>query len=229
MQGTVLTSLKCSVQIDSLGKDCLKNQKNQNNLYKYLDVVPIPPLSMVDDILTVTETGVKSIKMNAAVQSKVDVKKLKLGNSKCFQMNIGDKNDITFPKLKVHDTEMTNSSREKYLGDILTTDCKIDETINERYKKGIGMVNQIMSILKEISFGPYFFEMALLFRSSMLLNGILFSSEALIGIRDKHIEMLEVCDLTLMRNISSYQYICHHWQETYVSLEYTPEKWLRIS
>ena len=164
-------------------------------------MVPIPPLSMVDDILIVTETGVKSIKINAAVQSKVDVKKLKLGNSKCFQMNIGDKNDITFPKLKVHDTEMTNSSREKYLGDILTTDCKIDETINERYKKGIGMVNQIMSILKEISVGPYFFEMALLFRSSMLLNGILFSTEALIGISEKHIKMLEDCDLMLMRQI----------------------------
>ena len=117
MQGTVLTSLKCSVQIDSLGKDCLKNQKNQNNLYKYLDVVPIPPLSMVDDILTVTDTGVKAIKMNAVVQSKVDVKKLKLRNSKCFQMNVGEKNDITIPKLKIHDSEMTNSSREKYLGD----------------------------------------------------------------------------------------------------------------
>ena len=58
-------------------------------------MVPIPPVSMVD-ILTVTETGVKTTKLNAAVQSKVDVKKLKLGNSKCFQMNIGDKNDIPF-------------------------------------------------------------------------------------------------------------------------------------
>ena len=116
-------------------------------------------------------------------------------------MNVGDKNDITIPKLKVHDTETTNSSREKYLCYILTTDCKIEETINERYKKGIGMVNQIMSILKEISFGPYFFEMALLFRSSMLLNGILFSTEALIGISEKHIKMLEDCDLMLMRQI----------------------------
>ena len=63
------------------------------------------------------------------------------------------------------------------------------------------MVNQIMSILKEISFGPYFYEMALLFRSSMLLNGILFSSEALIGIRNKYIEMIEDFDLMQMRQI----------------------------
>ena len=43
--------------------------------------------------------------------------------------------------------------------------------------------------------------MALQFRSSMLLNGILFSSEALIGINDKHVDMLEECDLMLMRQI----------------------------
>ena len=45
---------------------------------------------MVDDILTVSEAGIKSIKMNAAVQSKMDVKKLELGKEKCFKINIGD-------------------------------------------------------------------------------------------------------------------------------------------
>ena len=64
------------------------------------------------------------------------------------------------------------------------------------------MVNQIMNIFKDIAFGPNFFEMALLFRSSMLLNEILImSSEALIRIRNKHIEMLEDFDLMLMRQI----------------------------
>ena len=164
-------------------------------------MVPIPPLSMVDDILTVTDAGVKAIKMNAAVQSKIDVKKLELGKTKCFQMNIGAKNDVINPTLKIHDEEMSKSNREKYLGDILTSDCKIDETVRGRQTKGIGIVNQIMSILKEISFGPYFFEMAFLLRSSMLLNGMLFSSEALIGMTEKHILMLEDCDLMLMRKI----------------------------
>ena len=76
MQGTVLTSLKCSVQIDGLGKDFLKNKKNKDILYKYMNVISIPPLSMVDDILTISEAGTKSIIMNASVQSKMDVKKL---------------------------------------------------------------------------------------------------------------------------------------------------------
>ena len=85
MQGTVLTSLKCSVQIDGLGKDFLKNKKNKDILYKYMNVISIPPLYMVDDILTISEAGTKSIIMNASVQSKMDVKKLELGQSKCFK------------------------------------------------------------------------------------------------------------------------------------------------
>ena len=43
--------------------------------------------------------------------------------------------------------------------------------------------------------------MALQFRTSMLLNGILYSSEAFISLSDKHINMLEECDLMLMKKI----------------------------
>ena len=67
---------------------------------------------------------------------------------------------------------MLTSNNEKYLGDILTTDGKINQNIEERHNKGIGIVNTISGMLKEISFGQYYFEMAVLFRQSMLLNAI---------------------------------------------------------
>ena len=35
MQGGVLTPLKCSVQMDTLGADCLNNLENSDILYKY--------------------------------------------------------------------------------------------------------------------------------------------------------------------------------------------------
>ena len=50
-----------------------------------------------------------------------------------------------------------------------------DENIKMRHDKGIGICNDILSILKEVSFGVYHFEMELLFRTSQLLNGILFN------------------------------------------------------
>ena len=56
-------------------------------------------------------------------------------------------------------------------------------------------------MLQEVSFGYYYFEIALMFRNSMFLNGILCSSEALYGIKNEHIEMLEKCDRAFMRRV----------------------------
>ena len=52
MQGTVPAPLKCSIQIDTLGKECLQSGEG---LYKYKECVNIPPLAMIDDILAVSE------------------------------------------------------------------------------------------------------------------------------------------------------------------------------
>ena len=51
MQGTVLSNIKCSVQIDSLGQDCITENKG---IFKYKGCISIPPLSMVDDVITIS-------------------------------------------------------------------------------------------------------------------------------------------------------------------------------
>ena len=82
MQGGVLTPLKCSVQMDKLWAECLNNTENSSILYKYKDFVKIPPLEMIDDILTVTDCSINSVKMNALVQSKIDCKKTEINKTK---------------------------------------------------------------------------------------------------------------------------------------------------
>ena len=62
---------------------------------------------------------------------------------------------------------MATTSSEKYLWDILTANAKIDENIKMRYDKGMGNINQFISILKEISFGIYHFEIGMMLRTSM--------------------------------------------------------------
>ena len=198
MQGTVLTPIKCSVQIDTLGKELLA--ENSDRLYKYKGYVKIPALALIDDILTISDCGINSIFMNAAVQSKVNNKRLELGHTKCFKMHIGDEN-IACPKLKVQSEEMLSSNREKYLGDILVNNGKIDDNLKARHSKGVGIVNQIMSVLKEVSFGPYYFQMALMFRNSQLINGTLYNMEALHGVRNNHLDIIEECDKMLFRQI----------------------------
>ena len=87
-----------------------------------------------------------------------------------------------------HSAEMLTSDRETYLGDLLTTDNKIDQNIIARCNKGMGKINGIISLLQEVSFGPHYFKMAILFRSSMLLSSMLCNSEVLYGITKSHIK-----------------------------------------
>ena len=56
------------------------------------------------------------------------------------------------------------------------------------FNKGIGIANKIIGMLKEVSFGCYYFEMAVLFRQSMLINSILCNNEVLYGLTNTHIE-----------------------------------------
>ena len=83
----------------------------------------------------------------------------------------------------------------------MTSDGKLNENVKERYNKGLGIVNQILAILKEFFFGPFYFEMALMFRQSMLINGILCNFEVLNGFTKAHIETIEALDKNFMRRI----------------------------
>ena len=125
-------------------------------LYKYKDCVSIPPLEFIDDVLTVTKCSVNSLKMNGSVQSKMECKKLELSEKKCFKMHL-EKNTTNCPVLRVNSKEMSTTSSEKYLGDILTSNAKIDENVKMRHEKGMGIINQVISTLKDISFGVYHF------------------------------------------------------------------------
>ena len=198
MQGTVLSNIKCSVQIDSLGQDCITEKKG---IFKYKNCISVPPLSMVDDIITISNCGSDSVIINGIVQSKIQCKQLQLGHSKCFQLHIGKKSKHLCPKLKVHGKEMKTSDKETYLGNLLTTDGKLDQNIDNRYQKGIGKTNEIISILREVSLGPHYFQTAVLFRNSILMSSMLCSTEVLLGLTKNHIEKLEQVDRIFFRRL----------------------------
>ena len=73
MQGDVWGSPACSVTIDSIGKECLEEHKY---LYHYRNIVPIPRLAMVDDLLCICRCGPTSFQQNAFVNYKIASKKL---------------------------------------------------------------------------------------------------------------------------------------------------------
>ena len=73
MQGDVLAPLISSLQVDTIGKECITESKH---LYYYKDKVAIPPLGLVDDLFTISTCGFRTNMMNNFINSKTAMKKL---------------------------------------------------------------------------------------------------------------------------------------------------------
>ena len=97
--------------------------------------------------------------------------------------------------------KMGDSKQEKYLGDQINSTGNINSTIEERKNKGYAIVAEIIAILDEIPLGRYRMEIGLKLRQAMLLNGVLFNSEAWHSVDDKAIRKLEVVDEHLLRSL----------------------------
>ena len=162
LQGDVFGPIECSVAVDTLGKECLSDDKH---LYLYKDKVKVPMLAMVDDILVVSECGFKSSMVNSFINTKTSLKKLQFGVNKCFKMHIGKAyNEAVCPDLEIDGWDvkvvedfntkevtmedeysgaqkMEEVSHEKYLGNIISSEGKNKKNITARVNRGWGVVN----------------------------------------------------------------------------------------
>ena len=197
MQGSVWGSLCCVVLMDKLGKMVYKNP---DLLYYYKGVVGTPPLQMVDDIMAIQKCSIKSLKVNTAINTFIELEKLTLSKSKTHNVHIGKKKSGC-PNLKVHGEEMEQSNREKYLGDIVDKTAKVRPNIEARRAKGYGIVTNILAIVNEIPLGHWKVEAGLRLRQAMLVNGCLFNSEAWQGVTMADIVLLEKVDEALLRGL----------------------------
>ena len=67
-QGTTLGPIKCSNQMDSISRECLRDNLD---MYQYRNAVTIPPLGMIDDLAAVAKCGPESIILNAVINGKI--------------------------------------------------------------------------------------------------------------------------------------------------------------
>ena len=96
---------------------------------------------------------------------------------------------------------MDDTTKSKYLGDVLDKTGKVRANIEERRAKGFAIVNEILAIVEEIPLGRYRMEIGLNLRQAMLINGILYNSEAWHDINEKEIKRLEEVDEHLLRSL----------------------------
>ena len=73
MQRTVWAGRMCLNTMDNL---CKIISNNEDLLYKYRGLVSVPPLKMVDDIVTAAKCGEQSTKLYLAVNTFIENKKL---------------------------------------------------------------------------------------------------------------------------------------------------------
>ena len=107
------------------------------------------------------------------------------------------------PILQVHDTVMHDAESIKYLGNIVTPNGGVSETIEDRRNKGWGKVATIMGILGEVDMGRRRTEVGLLLRKAILVNSLLFTAETWSGIKETSLKRLEQVDEALHRSILS--------------------------
>ena len=222
-QGEVMSPLKCTVSVDAIARS--HEAMLSDNLYRYKNQIAIPPLTMVDDALAVSNCGLDSGLATAHLNAQTNIKKLQYGEAKCHKIHIG-KTDVVCPTntidawkllkqsdeatsiLDLVDTEINKHeiasvTHDKYLGDILQNSGKNTMNIQDRIKRGFGAVNQVCQLLEDLCLGKYYFECSNVFRNALLLSTLLSNSDAWYNITDKEIKELESVDEMLLRKVLS--------------------------
>jgi hypothetical protein len=197
MQGTVWGSLFCTATIDKLSQSAYAEKAL---LYKFKGEVSVPPLGMVDDVLTIQKCGATSRAINAEVNAFFEQKKLKLADKKCVQIHVGRKCGEC-EKLFVHGELMKQDHEVKYLGDIVSESGKPKSTICQRISRGYAIVSQIFALLGDLPVGNLRVQIGLALRHAWLINGILFNSEVWHSITTEQINQLVDIDKYLLRGL----------------------------
>ena len=119
MQGSVFGPIKSTITIDTLGQDC---QNSNKGLFKYKNVLFLPPLALIDDCLGFSECGAGSVELNAIINTKITAKKLRLIVEKCNHLHISKRKNKCYDILKVGTANIKKSMECSYLGDTLSTE-----------------------------------------------------------------------------------------------------------
>ena len=97
--------------------------------------------------------------------------------------------------VQLEEHKLDKVGREKYLGDIISADGSNSNKIIAR--KGIN--KQICSMLSDVCFVYFHFEVGFIFRETFLLGSNLTNCEAWYGLKMQKVETLEKCDEDLIR------------------------------
>ena len=131
LQGDVLAPLISSNMVEQyIGVPAMAS----NNVYLYKNKIVIPPLTMQDDTLGVSECGFKSRKMNSFLNTRTKIMGLQFGSEKCEKMHIGKK----LPNPNICTDFEVDIWKDNLSKDVNGNNCLVDIHMGkERMTKGL--------------------------------------------------------------------------------------------
>ena len=181
----------CTCIMDKLGR---KAYEDPSLLYTYRGEVQVPPLQMVDDVISASKCGAQVVATNAAVNMLIKLKKLLLSETKCSRLHIGQSKCDQCPKISVNESDIKESYEEKYLGDYINSKANASTTLQDRKRKGNGILADIRAILEEIPLGNRRLETGLLLREAWFINGTMYNNEVRGYFTKADMNSLEILD-----------------------------------
>ena len=116
-----MAPLEAAVQVDSVARALEEEDQARERegrpglLYRYMDEVPIPILSLMDDCFVISEHGYKAEIINTFMNTQSAMKGLQFNPKKCKTLNIADlSEEDSTTSLKV-DSWVINSNEEDNL------------------------------------------------------------------------------------------------------------------
>ena len=152
----------------------------------YRNKLPVPPLSLLDDIIAIAKCGYKSVEMASYLNTQTNIRKLRFGVKKCFKLHVG-KDHTKCPELTIDNWKLEKKEEiisniwdlediedeealinevdsTRYLGEVVCSSGSQDKNIQARVQRGMSAADAIIQILQETCFGKYDCEVFLVLR-----------------------------------------------------------------
>ena len=237
-QGENWAALLASNQVDTIAKACMREKL----FYLYKNKLPISNLSIIDDIICVTEPGVMAAMMNSFMNIKSADKFLQFGQKKCKYMMINKKHceDLSgqlfvdkwkethisyqqgYKMVEFYDgtMNMEKVNEFKYLGFTISNEGNNLSNIREIKKKSIGVLSKILMKLRSLNFGKYYFECSMILKNMILRPTILYGCESYYNLKESEVRQLERIEESFIRAIYKTSRSCPISQLYLESAEY---------
>ena len=87
----------------------------------------------------------------------------------------------------------------RFLGDLINKSGNINQNIEDRLNKAIGLRTKVKSLISGISLGSYHFEICMIMREAVYLNSILVNGETWYFMTQRQLEALEAADAAFLQ------------------------------